>query len=163
MRAIKPRSKKSILIRAVCRARHVSNVNYCSGFRVSQSSSAFLPLSICEPRKGDRDRDNRERDQHPILNLEAENRGLPHKPVAHPDPPQNARLQPGADGGLTRRAEPARKVGTGFPRKPAGAGLAGGLQSTGRSAPANLGPVSESSGVRAAEKFKAASVEGEQF
>jgi len=36
-----------------------------------------LPLSIYEPRKGDRDRDNGERDQHPTLNLEAENREVP--------------------------------------------------------------------------------------
>jgi hypothetical protein len=72
---------------------------------------------------------------------------LPHKPVAHPDPRKNARLQPGADGGLTNRAELARKVGTGFrdspfaeSTEPAGAGLAGG-PGCGRSLKTNPGPV----------------------
>jgi hypothetical protein len=68
--------------------------------------------------KNDRDRDKGERERHPILSLDAENRKMAHKPIAHQAPPRSERLQPDADRGLTGRAEPAREMGSGFGDSP---------------------------------------------
>jgi hypothetical protein len=38
------------------------------------------------PREGNPDQDNGERDQHPILTMDAEDRNMSHKPVAHRSP-----------------------------------------------------------------------------
>jgi hypothetical protein len=45
-------------------------------------------LSARPPRKGNPDADNSERDQHPVLSLDAEDRKALYKPVAHRSPHQ---------------------------------------------------------------------------